>query len=215
MDALQDALAGDPGARTYLLAALRMAGRTFLPTDPDVALDFARVHLSALLLEEFGAQRAEVFLEDVARRIHAASRRESTSRRATAAEPPTSSARVPRRRAARTAVLLLHGDGFERAALARQLVAGGFDVEVVETLDDLNHQASEPTLAVVDLTMKEASQWLMALVPRSELRVVALGAVDVAARAVLARLREPISLPRGVGASELVAVLRQLAIGSF
>lgn len=62
---LEDAFAGDPGARVFVQAALRTARRTTLPTEPDAILDFARAHLVGPLTEELGPRAVAEFLDNL------------------------------------------------------------------------------------------------------------------------------------------------------
>lgn len=65
VEALEEAFDGDSGARIFLQAALRMARRSTLPSDPDVLLDFVRAHLMGMLAEEMGAIPATAFLDRI------------------------------------------------------------------------------------------------------------------------------------------------------
>ncbi|MBL8715471.1 MAG: hypothetical protein JNL79_05715 [Myxococcales bacterium] len=62
---LEDAFAGDPGARVFVQAALRTARRTSLPAEPAAILDFARAHLVGPLTEELGPRAVAEFLDNL------------------------------------------------------------------------------------------------------------------------------------------------------
>lgn len=66
---LEDAFAGDPGARVFVQAALRTARRTTLPAEPDAILDFARAHLVGPLTEELGPRAVAEFLDNLHRAV--------------------------------------------------------------------------------------------------------------------------------------------------
>jgi len=71
---------------------------------------------------------------------------------------------------------LVHGDRFTRALLARQLVAAGWDVTIVETFADLTADGEPlPDLAVVDLDVRDVQSLLVGLLRRTPgLRVLGL-----------------------------------------
>lgn len=70
---------------------------------------------------------------------------------------------------------LVHGDRFTRALLARQLLAAGCDVTVLEALADLAAVDPLPDLAVVDLDVPDVHQLLVGMVKRNPgLRVLGL-----------------------------------------
>lgn len=91
---------------------------------------------------------------------------------------PVASAVVPSsgRHRARLRLLLVHGDRFARATLARHLVAGGCDVTVVETFVDIATIVDTlPSLALVDLAASDVGPLLTALLARNPvLKVLAL-----------------------------------------
>lgn len=66
---LEDAFAGDPGARVFVQAALRTARRTTLPSEPDAILDFARAHLVGPLTEELGPRAVAEFLDNLQKAV--------------------------------------------------------------------------------------------------------------------------------------------------
>ncbi|MBL8721538.1 MAG: hypothetical protein JNL79_36465 [Myxococcales bacterium] len=69
---------------------------------------------------------------------------------------------------ARLRALLIHGDRFTRAILARQLVAAGCDVTVIETFVDIASVVDAlPDLAVVDLDVRDVHLLLAAMVTRN------------------------------------------------
>lgn len=95
-----------------------------------------------------------------------------------AAFPVVSAGAVPSsgRHRARLRLLLVHSDRFARATLARNLVSGGCDVTVVETLVDVATIVdSLPSLALVDLAARDVAPLVSALLARNPiLKVLAL-----------------------------------------
>lgn len=91
---------------------------------------------------------------------------------------PVVSGAVPSsgRHRARLRLLLVHGDRFTRATLARHLVAGGCDVTVVETFVDVATIVDTlPSMALVDLAAPDVRGLLGALLARNPvLKVLAL-----------------------------------------
>lgn len=244
VEALERAFDGDGGARIFLLAALRLAHRATLPTAPEVLLDFVRAHMIGMLAEEVGALRATEFLDELTVTLKAMtpveapleasdtgeSDTDSSPRlrsRTSAPAPPSSadavsdrdvpsSERAAARRQARLRTLLVHSDRFVRAALARHLLAARCDVVVVETFLELASILDVlPTVAVVDLAVRDLDMLLAGMVTRNpRLRVLALAGPEHDAGRLLerARVRVSTSLPHAAPGPEVAVALRRLAM---
>lgn len=198
VERLEAAFDGDPGARIFLQAALRSARRGALPTDPEAILDFARAHLLGPLTEELGGRAVAAFLDDLTRALRTpvsdvevsadvelddeslgleSGEGLRPSRIPTALPPPPrdrEASTLPPSKSVRSGpcgrprTLLVHGDRLTRAILARQLVAAGCDVTVIETPTDLATVTEAlPDFAVVDLAARGAQDLLRRIVARN------------------------------------------------
>lgn len=65
LEELERAFNGDGGARTFVQAALRAAGTTVLPKEPEPLLDFVRAHMLVMVTGELGGRGASEFLARV------------------------------------------------------------------------------------------------------------------------------------------------------
>ena len=116
-------------------------------------------------------------------------------------------------RSSRVRTLLVYGDRFTRASLARQLVAAGCDVTVIDSVVDVATVETFPAVAVVDLAAREVDLVLSALLARNpSLRVVALlGSDPQQTEALLeGRVKSYRAVPRTMRAPELYEMLRRL-----
>ncbi|MBL8715038.1 MAG: hypothetical protein JNL79_03535 [Myxococcales bacterium] len=203
VDKLEAAFGGDPGASIFLQAALHSARRTTLPTDRPAILDFVRAHLIDALTDELGPRAVAKFLEEISDALWLPA--ESAEGNAT---EHTSAKLRPHLR-----VLLIHRDRFTRANLARQLVSGGCDVTVLESVAEVTF-TELPSLAIVDLSASSVESLLEAVVLRvPDLPVLALVAKGVDANQLLERVgvRKYETALAGIQGTHLVERSRQLA----
>ena len=181
MDRLTLVTGGEAEAERLLRSALGSARRVALPLDADQLLDFARAHLAPLLGEDLGAQTALVFLEDLSLALAPAEEPPSRSRLRASPIPAAREIAATQRRWGRGAagehlrLMLAHADPLQRARLARQLVASGCEVILVESFLEAIAIPEAPGLALVDLGHASVDLLLTGMVTRSPgLRVLGL-----------------------------------------
>lgn len=166
---------GDLEAERLLRSALTSARRAALPIEADELLDFARAYLAPLLGEHVGAHATLVFLEDLGRALSGEEELPSRSRLRASPVPAANGSAPPpsQRRWGRGAhgehlrLMLAHGDRFHRARLARQLVASGCEVLLVESFLEAIAIPEAPALALVDLGHESVDLLLTGMVTRS------------------------------------------------
>lgn len=181
VECLKVAAGGDATARVFLQAALRTARRAAVPREPDEIVAFVRTFLLPTLEEDLGATTARTFLDEVVAAVgaeHASTSRLRSSHPSPSA-PESSGVRdadgraIASRPRASLRLLLHHPDRVRRAILARQLVAAGCEVVLVESADDLAHVAEVPQVAFVDLGTPDIAALLAALrARRADVRVL-------------------------------------------
>jgi hypothetical protein len=214
---LDAAFHDEHSGRVLIHAALRAARRTALPTDGEQLLDFVRAYLVGPLTEELGARVVTHLLDDLAGDLmmvrttgeqprHGAV---NDSMRTTGEMPTSSGVR------ARASVVLLDGDRFARASLARSLVSSGCDVAVADGPLDLRSLDGRVDVAIVNMTTADVAALLGALIAKEpEARVIAMTndahAAETLLRAVGVRVSRVV--PKTLRVSELGELVRRLAV---
>jgi hypothetical protein len=171
-------------------SAMVTANRTSVPKGPRELIDFVKGHVLPIASADLGPRIAMALLDELAQELELelsdafdvpfpGTEAGSHERSSLAAprlptgltSPPVSGARV------RPSVLLVDANRFQRSALARALVADGFDVRVSETVASLAAElsSSEPLhLVVVDTDHPQIEALLERLVDsRPDLPVLA------------------------------------------
>jgi len=113
--------------------ALERSGRTDAPEDPEDLVAFVKAHLIDDLVETIGGREVAGFLDelsDAALVVSGVRRRDPSSARAT--------------------VVLVDGDLFRRAGLARSLVARRLNVIPAGALTELLNTSARPRVLIVD-----------------------------------------------------------------
>lgn len=181
VECLKVAAGGDATARVFLQAALRAARRTAVPREPDEIVAFVRAFLLPALVEDLGEHTARTFLDEVVAGVggEAASTSRLRSSRPSPSVPESSGVREVDARAiaprSRPALRLLvgHPDRSRRAILARQLVAAGCEVVLVESAGDLAQVVDVPQIALLDLGIPDIRALLATLrARRADVRVL-------------------------------------------
>lgn len=215
---LLDAAFGEESlGHDFVQNALRASRRTTLPGDPDGLLDFVRAYLMAPLAEELGPRMVSALLDDLtnelARERSPSSRQgapSSTRMPIAATEPPKSSGvRL------RASVLLCDGDRFQRASLARSLLATSFDVTVAETPLDVLATDGFIDVAILDMNIPDVAAVLGALRSKQpDIRVIAVTNDPASAEALIraASVRHYRVVPRGMRSHELSVLIKRLAV---
>lgn len=145
-----------------------------MPTRPEALIAFLREHVLPTLEDELGEHLATALIESLTRGLH---RKVSGFRAAIPAAPPSSRARVVRV-GLRPRALLCHQDRFARVSLARHLLGGGFDVDVVESFTDVT-TLTGPAPKVAVVSAGTSAIVLSAIAARfPELGLVVLGAPE-------------------------------------
>ena len=175
MDRLTLVTGGEAEAERLLRSALGSARRVALPLDAEELLDFTRDYLAPLLGEDLGAQTTLAFLEDLSLALAPAEELPSRSRLRASPVPASKEIAVPasQRRWGRGAagehlrLMLAYADPMLRARLARQLVASGCEVLLVESFLEAIAIPEAPGLALVDLGHASVDLLLTGMVTRS------------------------------------------------
>ncbi|MGZ3477712.1 MAG: hypothetical protein ACXVCJ_24660 [Polyangiales bacterium] len=195
-------------------ASLRAARRTTLPTDSEHLLDFVRAYMVGALTEELGARTVTHLLDDLAAEmsipIPASVRRAAPTdpMRVTGDMPTSSGVRV------RASVVLLDGDRFARASLARSLVSSGCDVAVADGPLDLRSLDSDVDVAIVNMTTADVAALLGALIAKEpDARVIAMTTDTHAAETLLRAVGVHTYrvVPKTMRVGELGELVRRLA----
>jgi hypothetical protein len=214
---LDSAFGDDHSGRVLIHAALRAARRSSLPVDGEQLLDFVRAYLVGPLTEELGARVVTHLLDDLAGDVMIPSGPPSAPRRGASNDPmrvtgdmPTSSGvRV------RASVVLLDGDRFARASLARSLVSTGCDVAVADGPLDLRSLDGRVDVAIVNMTTSDVAALLGALIAKEpEARVIAMTNDTHGAETLLRAVGVRVSrvVPKTMRVSELGELVRRLAV---
>jgi len=148
-----------------------------LPARPEALIAFLEEHVRPTLEDELGEHLAAAVLDSLTRRLH---RKVSGFRAAIPerqVEAPPSRGRIVRV-GLRPRALLCHEDRFIRVSLARHLLGGGFDVDVVESFTDVTALAGPPAkVAIVSASTSEIVVSAMAA-RFPELGFVVLGVIE-------------------------------------
>ncbi len=177
---LQVAFGAEVDARSFLQAALLSARLEALPERPEALIAFLEEHVRPTLEDELGEHLALAVLESLTRRHQrkVSGFRAAVPERASSAEPVRG--RIVRV-GLRPRALLCHEDRFARVSLARHLLGGGFDVDVVESFTDVTTLGGPPPRAAI-VSARTSEVVVSAMVARfPALALVVLG-VDLGER---------------------------------
>ena len=116
-----------------------------MPARPEALIAYLEEHVKPTLEDELGEHVAAALLASLTRPLL----RKASGFRAAIPEPaPPSRGRIVRV-GLRPRALLCHEDRFARVRLARHLLGGGFDVDVVESFTDVTTLVGPPPKAAI------------------------------------------------------------------
>lgn len=211
---LLDAAFGEEStAHEFLQNALRASRRTTLPGDPDALLDFVRAYLMGPLAEELGPRTVSALLDELSNELARGrpQRAPSSARMPIAATEPPKSSGVR----LRASVLLCDGDRFQRASLARSLLATSFDVAAADTPLDVLAMDGTFDVAILNMNIPDVAAVLGALRSKQpDIRVIAVTNDPASAETLIraASVRHYRVVPRGMSPHELSVLIKRLAV---